>query len=92
MRMCIDYSLLHKVTIKNKYRLPRIDYLFNQFKKSAVYSKIDLRLGYHHIRAWDSDMAKDVFRTRYEHYKFLLMSFGLTNTPSMFMELKNRVF
>ncbi|KAI3811027.1 hypothetical protein L1987_20742 [Smallanthus sonchifolius] len=89
--MCIDYLELNKVTIKNRYPLPRIDNLFDQLQGSSFYSKIDLRSGYHKLRVRDEDISKTTFRTRYGHYEFMVMPLGLTNAPGVFMDLMNRV-
>nr|GEY39569.1 putative reverse transcriptase domain-containing protein [Tanacetum cinerariifolium] len=90
-RMCIDYRELNKLTVKNRYPLSRIDDLFDQLQGSRVYSKIDLRSGYHQLRVREEDIPKTAFRTRYGHYEFQAMPFGLTNASVVFMDLMNRV-
>ena len=92
LRLCIDYRQLNRVTIKNRYPLPRIDYLFDQLREVRVYSKIDLRTGYHQLRVRETDIPKTAFRTRYGHFEFTVMPFGLMNTPTTFMDLMHRVF
>ncbi|GKA43041.1 putative reverse transcriptase domain-containing protein, partial [Tanacetum coccineum] len=89
--MCIDYRELNKLTVKNHYLLPRIDDLFDQLQGSSVYSKIDLRSRYHQLRVREGGIPKTTFRTCYGHYEFQVLSFGLTNTPAIFMDLMNRV-
>jgi hypothetical protein len=90
--MCVDYHPLNVVTIKNKYPLPCIDALFDQLARAKVFSKIDLRLGYHQIKIRPQDIPKTAFSTRYGLYEYLVMSFGLTNAPAFFMYLMNSVF
>ncbi|GJT24165.1 putative reverse transcriptase domain-containing protein [Tanacetum coccineum] len=90
-RICIDYRELNKLTVKNRYPLPRIDDLFDQLQGSQFFSKIDVRYAYHQLRVNEDDIPKTAFRTRYRHFEFTVMPFGLTNTPAVFMDLMNRV-
>nr|GFB85175.1 putative reverse transcriptase domain-containing protein [Tanacetum cinerariifolium] len=88
--MCIDYRELNKLTVKNRYPLPRIDDLFDKFQGSSVYSKTDLRSGYHQLRVREEGIPKTEFKTRHGHYEFQVMPFGLTNAPTVFMDLMKR--
>ena len=92
LRLCVDYRQLNKMTVKNKYPLPMIDDFFDQLRGASVFSKIDLRSGYHQLRIKDTNVHKTTFRTWYGHYEFLVMPFGLTNASSAFMDLINHVF
>jgi hypothetical protein len=92
LRLCIDYRQLNKITIKNKYPLPRINDLFDQVGGENIFSKLDLRYGYHWVRIKDEDISKTTFRERYGHYKLVVIPFGITNAPTNFMCLMNNIF
>ena len=92
LRLCIDYRQLNRVTIKNRYPLPMIDDLFDRLRGAQVYSKIDRCTCYHQLRVREADIPKTAFRTRYGHFEFTMMPFRLTNAPTAFMDLMNRVF
>ena len=91
MRLCIYYRQLNKMTIKNRYSLPRIDVLFDQLRGATIFSNIDLRSGYHQVWIKDEDIFKTTFRTGYDHYEFVVMPFGLTDALAIFMCLMNNV-
>jgi hypothetical protein len=91
-RLCMDYRALNEVIVKNKYLLPRIDDLFNQLRGTCVFSKFDLRSGYHQLKVRECDIPKTAFVLRYGLYEFTVMSFGLTNAPAYFMYMMNKVF
>jgi hypothetical protein len=92
IRLCVDYRKLNEVTIKNKYPLPKIEDLFDQLNGAKVFSKIDLRTGYHQLKVRESDISKTAFTTRYGLFDYTVMSFGLTNAPAYFMNLMSKVF
>lgn len=91
-RLCIDYLGLNSVTMRNQYSLPRIDDLYDLLGGAAVFSKLHLRSGYHQVKVKPEDIYKTTFRTRHGHYKFLVMPFGVTNAPAMFLNMMNMVF
>jgi hypothetical protein len=91
-RLCVDYRALNEVTVKNKYSLPRIDDMFDQLQGACVFSKIDLQSGYHQLKICECDIPKTAFISRYGLYKYMVMSFGLTNALAYFMYLMNKVF
>ena len=91
-RLCVDYRQLNKLTIKNKYPLPRIDELLDQLRRATMISKIDLRYEYHQILVKPEDMQKTAFKSHYGHYEYLVMPFRVTNDPAIFMDYMNRIF
>ena len=92
MKMCINYHKLNKMTIKNRYPLPRIDDLFDQVGGAKIFSKIDLRFGYHQVHIHNQDIHKMTFQMQYDHYKFVVIPFRLTNAPTNFMCMMNYIF
>ena len=91
-RLCVDYRQLNKLTIKNKYLLPRMDDLLDQLWGATVFSKIDLRSGYHQILVKPEDVQKTAFKSRYSHYEYVVMPFGVTNAPAIFSDYMHRIF
>jgi hypothetical protein len=91
-RLCIDYCQLNKATIKNQYPLPTINDLFDKMKGTIIFSNIDLRSRYHQLQIKEEDIPKTIFKTIFGHYEFIVLTFGLTNAPSVFMSLMNGVF
>jgi hypothetical protein len=90
--LCVDYHAMNEVTVKNKYPLPRIDDLFDQLYGEFVFTKIDLRSGYHQLKIRECDISKTPFVLRYDLYEYMVRSFGLTNAPAYFMHMMNKVF
>jgi hypothetical protein len=92
LRLCIDFRQLNNIAIKKKYHLSMIDDLFDQLKGARIFYKIDLRSSYHQVRIKEEEISKTTFRTRYGHYEFTVVPFGLSNAPIVFMFLMNGVF